>query len=331
MLLAGDVGGTKTSLAIVSAEHGPTHPVAEARFETDRYPSLEAVVADFLLQYPAPIERAVFGVAGPVVGGRAELTNVPWELEEEGLRTALGLRAVHLINDLSATAYAIPHLEPEDLHTLRLGAVIPGGPIAVLAPGTGLGESFLTSSGTGYRVHPSEGGHGDFAPRDAMQAELLRFLWNDFEHVSYELVCSGRGIPNLYRFLRDTGAAEEPGWLAERLGAAEDPTPVIVEAASDENSPCGICQSTLEMFVAILGAEAGNLALRVLATGGVYLGGGIPPRVLPALEHPAFLRSFLHKGRLSNVLEPLPIHVILNPGAALLGAGWFGFEQEDRN
>ena len=328
MLLAGDVGGTKTSLAIVSAEHGPTKPVAQAMFETDRYPSLKAVVADFLSQHPVPVERAVFGVAGPVVGGRAELTNVPWELEENGLCAALGLQAVHLINDLSATGYAIPHLEPEHLHTLRPGAAVPGGPIAVVAPGTGLGESFLTWSGTGYRVHPSEGGHGDFAPRDVLQADLLRFLWNDFEHVSYELVCSGRGIPNLYRFLRDSGAEAEPGWLAERLAAAEDPTPVIVEAALDQNLPCGICRSTLEMFVAILGAEAGNLALRVLATGGVYLGGGIPPRVLPALEHPAFLRSFLHKGRLSDVIEPIPIHVILNPGAALLGAGWFGLEQE---
>ena len=329
MLLAGDVGGTKTNLAIVSAEHGPTRPVAQAKFETDRYPSLEAVVADFLLAVSGAHRAG--GVRGSGAGGRGAGGADQCAVGAGGrtdCETALGLRAVHLINDLSATGYAIPHLDSEDLHTLRPGAAVPGGPIAVVAPGTGLGESFLTWSGTEYRVHPTEGGHGDFAPGNALQADLLRYLWQHFEHVSYEQVCSGRGIPNLYRFLRDSGAEEEPDWLAERLVTAEDPTPVIVDAALDPNRPCGICRSTLEMFVAILGAEAGNLALRVLATGGVYLGGGIPPRVLPALSHPAFLKSFLNKGRLSHVIEPIPIHVILNPAAALLGAGWFGLAQE---
>jgi len=237
---------------------------------------------------------------------------------------------VYLLNDLVSIAYAVPHLEGRDLHVLNEGRPEPGGAIAVLAPGTGLGEAFLTWEGTRFSAHPSEGGHADFAPINKLQIKLLRYLHDRFDHVSYERICSGMGLPNIYRFFKDTGAYEEPDWLAERLASASDLTPVIVTAAFDEERPSPLCQATLEMFVAILGAEAGNLALKVLSTGGVYLAGGIPPRILPALEKESFMDAFLRKGRLSHLLAPMPVRVVLNSKAALLGAIHYGMEMWDK-
>jgi len=237
---------------------------------------------------------------------------------------------VYLLNDLVSIAYAVPHLEGRDLHVLNEGRPEPGGAIAVLAPGTGLGEAFLTWEGTRFSAHPSEGGHADFAPVNKLQIKLLRYLHDRFDHVSYERICSGMGLPNIYRFFKDTDAYEEPEWLAERLASASDLTPVIVTAAFDEERPCPLCQATLEMFVAILGAEAGNLALKVLSTGGVYLAGGIPPRILPALERESFMDAFLRKGRLSHLLAPMPVRVVLNSKAALLGAVHYGLEMWDK-
>jgi glucokinase len=228
-------------------------------------------------------------VAGPVVAGRATITNLPWVVDEEQLQAALNLSFVHLLNDLEAIAHAVPFLEPADLHTLNEGQPAPGGTIAVIAPGTGLGEAFLTWDGSRYCPHASEGGHTDFGPVNPLEVELLRYLQDRFEHVSYERICSGLGLPNIYAFLKDSGYADEPAWLAEELTAADDPTPVIVNAAlhpaygGDEREGSELCVATLNTFVSILGAEAGNLALKVLASGGVYLGGGIPRRILPAL------------------------------------------------
>jgi glucokinase len=330
MLLAGDIGGTKTSLAVFSPEDGPRAPLAEATFPSADYPSLEALVREFLGQVSLPIERASFGVAGPVVASRASITNLPWVMEETQLQEALNLSSVRLLNDLNAIAHAVPFLEPADLHTLNAGQQAPDGAMAVVAPGTGLGEAFLTWDGTRYRPHPSEGGHADFAPTNPLQAELLRYLQGRFdrgrfEHVSYERICSGRGLPNIYAYLKDSGHADEPAWLTEQLAAADDPTPVIVNAALDSQRPCQLCVATLNAFVSILGAEAGNLALKVLASGGVYLGGGIPPRILPALEK-QFMEAFRRKGRMSDLLARVPVHVILNPKVALLGAACHGLE-----
>jgi len=324
MLLAGDIGGTKTILAIYSPEGGPRTPLAEATFPSANYPNLEAVVREFLGHGRRPVERAIFGVAGPVRLGRATTTNLPWVMDEAQLQAALGIPDVSLLNDLGAIAHAVPFLKPVDLHTLNAGQPEPGGAIAVIAPGTGLGEAYLTWDGARYQPHASEGGHTDFAPTDLLQVELLRYLLGRFDHVSYERFCSGRGIPNLYAFLRDSGYADEPAWLAEALVATDDATPVIVNAAQDADRPCRLCAATLEMFVSILGTEAGNLALKLLATGGVYLGGGIPPRILPALEDPRFRTAFISKGRLSEVLDQVPVHVILNPKVALLGAACHG-------
>lgn len=330
MLLAGDIGGTKTNLAIIDPAGGVGKTVAEATFPSGRYPSLESIVQQFLNQTGIEVHRASFGVAGPVVGGRATITNLPWVMDEHNLQRAFDLEAVYLLNDLVSIAYAVPHLEGRDLHVLNEGRPEPGGAIAVLAPGTGLGEAFLTWEGTRFSAHPSEGGHADFAPVNKLQIKLLRYLHDRFDHVSYERICSGMGLPNIYRFFKDTDAYEEPEWLAERLASASDLTPVIVTAAFDEERPCPLCQATLEMFVAILGAEAGNLALKVLSTGGVYLAGGIPPRILLALERESFMDAFLRKGRLSHLLAPMPVRVVLNSKAALLGAVHYGLEMWDK-
>lgn len=326
MLLAGDIGGTKTTLAVFSRDAGPRKPLVEATFPSDQYPSLEALVQEFLRQAKVRVERASFGVAGPVVLGRAKITNLPWVTEEKQLASALNLKSVQLLNDLAAIAHAVPILEPSDLHTLNVGKPEPQGTLAVMAPGTGLGEAFLSWDGTRYRAYASEGGHADFAPTNEFELELLRYLLRRYEHVSYERVCSGMGIPNIYAFLKESGYAEEPAWLREQLPVAKDPTPIIVSAALDDKRPCELCISTLNTFVSILGAAAGNLALQVLATGGVYLGGGIPPRVLPVLKTERFMQTCKSKGRMTDLMSQIPVHVILNPKSALLGAAVHGLE-----
>jgi len=323
MLLAGDVGGTKTNLAVYSLELGPRAPLTEETFPSDAYASLEDVVSEFLTRLDQEISRASFGVAGPVVAGRAKITNLPWEMSEDHLEKTLGF-PVRLLNDLEAIAYAVPFLEPEDIETLNEGEVAQNGAIAIIAPGTGLGEAYLAWDGSRYRAYASEGGHADFAPNNALETDLLCYLRDRLGHVSYERVCSGQGIANIYAFLKD-GGHEEPDWLAERLAAADDPTPIIVDVALGEEA-CPICTTALSVFASILGAEAGNMALKVLATGGVYLGGGIPPRVLPVLKQDGFMEAFRYKGRFSDLLARVPVHVILNPKSALLGAACYGLE-----
>jgi glucokinase len=324
MLLAGDVGGTKTNLALFDTEGGPRRPLREATFPSEQYPDLEAIVDEFLSQGDEDPNFACFGVAGPVVEGWATITNLSWQMEEEQLADALGFDQVSLINDLESIANAIPLMEKDDLYTLNDREPAFGGAIAVIAPGTGLGEAFLTWNGTRYEAHPSEGGHTDFAPADEIQIGLLRYLQDIYGHVSWERVCSGMGIPNVYAYLKASGAAGEPAWLAEELAAAEDATPVIVNHALQSDQPCELCLATVHTFVSILGAEAGNMALKALATGGVYLAGGIPPRIVRFLDDGRFMEAFQHKGRLGELAGRLPIHVMLNPKAALLGAARHG-------
>jgi glucokinase len=326
VVLAGDVGGTKANLGIFTNEKGPHAPIVGDTLRSTDYPSLADLIKDFLVKVDTKVDRASFGVAGPVVSGKAYMTNLQWEIEEAKLAAELKLSNVTLLNDLQAIAHAVPYLEPDDLHTLNEGKPIPQGAIAVIAPGTGLGEAFLTWDGRRYRAHPSEGGHADFAPTGPLEIEMLSRLQREFGHVSCERVCSGRGLPNVYAFLKDTGKGEEPSWLTERLGSVDDPTPVIVEVALDRTKECQLCELTLQTFVSILGAEAGNLAMKVLATGGVYLGGGIAPRILPALDGTLFMDAFRSKGRLSDLLADVPVHVILNPKVALIGAACQGLE-----
>jgi len=327
MLLAGDIGGTKTNLAVFSSETGWRKPFAEAIYTNVNYPDFESLLHDFLAQHDFPIDRASFGVAGPIVAGQATITNLPWMMDEQRLQTVFQIPSVRLLNDLDAIAHAVPHLESQDLYTLNEGQAVSGGAIAVIAPGTGLGEAFLTWDGSHYQAHTSEGGHADFAPANTFQLELLRYLMLRFPHVSFERVCSGKGIPNIYDYLNDSGYAEEPQWLAEQLASTLDRSPIIVNNALDQENACEICVATLNTFVTILASEAGNLALKVLSTGGVYIGGGIPPRILSYLQDNHFMQAFTHKGRFTQMLAQMPVHVILNPQVALLGAAIHGFEK----
>jgi glucokinase len=326
MLIAGDIGGTKTLLALFTPDAGARAPVAEKEYRSASYAHLRDMVRDFLAETGRGAEVACFDVAGPVVSGRARLTNLPWVLDEEGLRGDLGLRRVMLLNDLKAIAYAVPRLRPDELHVLNPGRPEPHGPLAVIAPGTGLGEAFLVWSGGEYIACSSEGGHADFAPGDAQQAELWRYLSKRYGHVAYERVCSGSGIPNIYDFLRDAGeAAEAPGFAAQ-LADVADRTPLIVQAGMTDPKGNPLCAAAIDIFVSVLGAEAGNMALKVLATGGVYLAGGMPPRVLDRLGEGRFMRPFTGKGRLTPVLEAMPVNVVL-ARAALIGAALYGLDR----
>ncbi|MCC6608622.1 MAG: glucokinase [Burkholderiales bacterium] len=326
MLIAGDIGGTKTLLALYSAEQGPRRPLAQAEFHSARYARLEDVIAEFLAQSKARPAAACFDVAGPVIGGRAQLTNLPWVVEEQALLGRFDLERATLLNDLEATAYAVPRLLPEELRTMQPGQAEPNGALAVIAPGTGLGEAFLVRCGGEYLACASEGGHADFAPGNDLEAELLRHLRARERHVSVERVCSGTGLPGIYEFLRDSGRAQDPALLTARLDKAQDRTPLIVEAALADPHAHPLSALTLQVFVSVLGAEAGNLALKVLATGGVYLGGGIPPRILSLLEDERFAQAFRGKGRFEATMRAIPVHVI-TAQAALLGAAMFGLRR----
>jgi glucokinase len=340
MLLAGDIGGTKTNLALYRSKEDLRSPVREAKFPSARYATLAALVHDFLSQIDIPnlkIERAVFGVAGPVVAGKAKVTNLPWHMEEGQLEQLLHIPSVTLLNDLVATASAIPLLHSEDVFTLNEGKTALHGTLAIVAPGTGLGEALLTWDGAHYRVHPSEGGHADFAPTDPFEIGLLVHLLKQMNHVSYEHVCSGIGFPNIYAYLKSTGTFNEPAWLTDALAQATDQTPIIVNAAlgtldatdipENERRPAEpICEAVVKEFVKILGAEAGNMALKVLATGGLYLGGGIPPRIFSYIRQPEFIEAFKAKGRFSDLLSEISVHLILNNKVGLMGAASFGFE-----
>jgi glucokinase len=325
MLIAGDVGGTKTLLALYDPQAEARKPIAQAEFHSADYHSLDDVVRAFVAQINKRVEAACFDVAGPVIDGRAYLTNLPWVLDEGAMQQALGLKRVMLLNDLKAVAYAVPYLLAEDMHVINEGHPDQHAPIAVIAPGTGLGEAFLIWDGSKYIACSSEGGHGDFGPSDATQAALWRYLSDRHGHVAYERVCSGSGLPNIYDFLRDTGHAPELAALAATLSTTADRTPIIMQAAV-QHPPDALCAAALDLFVSILGAEAGNLALKVLATGGVYLGGGIPPRILSQLSDGRFMQAFVNKGRFADLLDKVPVKVITNQ-AALLGAALYGLDQ----
>jgi len=318
-VLAGDIGGTKTLLGLYRVEGGAPTLLREKHYATRDFKTLEEVAGDFLSGAWA-IDAACFGVPGPIIGGVSHATNVPWTMEERSLARALGVPGARLINDLEATAYGMLQLQHHEIAVLQ-----PGGPpaahapIAVIAAGTGLGEAGLVPLEDGrWRSVASEGGHSDFAPRGREQVELLEYLSGEFDHVSFERVLSGPGLVNIYHFLKVRVPDAEPQWLIDEFATAADGAAVISEAALKDRDPR--CVEALRIFVDIYGAEAANLTLKYMALGGVYLGGGIAPKILAALSAGGFVRAFLAKGRLDKVMARIPVRVSLNPATALAGA-----------
>ncbi|HEU5321812.1 MAG TPA: glucokinase [Methylomirabilota bacterium] len=316
MILAGDVGGTKTALALFETADGGLRLLRDGTLASREFHSLEAAIAAFLgAASPSAIDAACLGVAGPIVGGRGAVTNLPWVVDEARLVTALVVPRVRLLNDLEATAHGVLALPDDRLHTLQTGEPRRGN-VAVIAAGTGLGEA-IVAAGARPLVVATEGGHVDFAPRTELEDRLLAFLRREFGHVSYERILSGAGLFNVYRFLRQAGQAPEREAVAARLRGG-DPAAVITELALAYADP--LCVSALDLFVTVYGAEAGNLALKALAVGGVVVAGGIAPRILPRLVQGRFLDAFRDKGRLSPVMATIPVRVALDPRAPLLGA-----------
>ena len=320
MILAGDIGGTNTRLAFLEPREGRLKLVAEQTFPSREHPNLLVVLRKFLASNPLPVERACLGVAGPVRNGRCDATNLPWVVDASEVAEELGIETAGLINDLEANAHGIPTLEAKDFVALNPGASAAEGNAAIISAGTGLGEAVLYWDGTRHKPFATEGGHADFAPRTDLEIELLRYLLHQYPRVSYERLVSGPGLFNIYRFLRDTGHAEEAPWLAERM-RRQEPPPVIGQAALEGSSP--LCVQALDLFVSIYGAEAGNLALKVMAFGGIFIGGGIAPKILPKLREPTFLNAFTTKGRLSYLVQSIPVRVIMNDKTALFGAARF--------
>lgn len=318
-ILSGDIGGTNTRLALAHCdEAGQFHLSSLQTYPSRHYQGLDEIVVRFLRDHPASITAAAFGVAGPVKQGRCATMNLTWVVDQRELAESLGISCVSVINDLEATAYGIACLGPSDIAVLNPGATDATGHAVVVAPGTGLGEAGMFWDGRRHHPIPTEGGHVDFAPRNELEIELLRFLLREFEHVSYERIVSGPGLVNIYRFLCATGRGEEPAWLADELRAS-DPAAVIAHAALTNRAP--VCVQALDLFIALFGAEAGNVAMTYMATGGVWLGGGIPVKILDRLQSTdLFMNAFLDKGRLRNRLQEMPVRVILNDRTGLLGA-----------
>jgi glucokinase len=325
MILAGDIGGTNTRLAVFELQGSVLAPIWENTFASREHADLETIVRKFRSTHVQKITQACFGVAGPVKYGRCEATNLPWVVDAQILASALGLATVGLINDLEANALGIAVLKPSDFAILNPGELNAVGNAALISAGTGLGEAGLFWDGQQYRPIASEGGHTDFAPTNELEISLLSYLLTQFERVSWERVLSGPGLYNLYKFFRDTGRAEEPAWLAEEL-QHQDPPSVITQAALAGKST--LCELALDLFISLYGAEAGNLALTMKATGGLFVGGGIAPRLVEKLNgSTTFMDAFKAKGRMRSLLEAIPVRVILNDKTALLGAAFWSAHQ----
>jgi len=317
MILAGDVGGTKVDLALYDFINGKLKYTRDKVFRARDYAGLETIVKEFL--GADKVTAACFGVPGPVRNGRLRLTNLPWTLDSRELSAGLGIDHVFLINDLEANGYGIAELTNEQIYTLSEGDPSQTGNRALIAAGTGLGEGLLIWNGHHHVPYPSEGGHTDYAPRNEDEIDLLRFLKEKYNgRISFERVVAGMGLTSIYEFLREVRGMEEPAWLTEKLAAAHDVNSVITEMALSAKSE--ICEKALDMFVSAYGAEAGNLALKVLSVGGLYVGGGIAPRIIEKLKDGTFMKAFTDKGRLSQLLINMPVRIILEPRAAQMGA-----------
>jgi glucokinase len=325
MILAGDIGGTNTRIAFFTEEGERLKLLWEQIYPSHEHSSLNEILGLVLSEHGRSVEMACFGIAGPVVHGSVSTPNLPWVVDAGEISRQLATRNAWLINDLHAHAAGIDDLRPEDF--VHLNSIeISGGNAALIAAGTGLGEAGLYWDGTRRHAFPCEGGHCDFAPRNDIEIHLLQHLLKKFGRVSYERVLSGPGFRNIYEFLRDTGIEDEPAWLQHELRQLADPVPTISKYGLQGTT--AICTRTLEIFVSIYGAEAGNLALKIMATGGLFLSGGIAFKILPKLKSPAFLQAFVSKGRLQTLLETIPIRVVVNDQVGLFGAARYALNQE---
>ncbi len=321
LVLAGDIGGTKTHLALFSVHGEKLRSESINTFPSKRYSGLVPVLRDFLASDHPKVDAACFGIAGPVVDGKVKTPNLPWMIDIAELRRVLKLDSVSLLNDLEAGAYGIFTLNNDEFSTLNEGTMRPSGNKALIAAGTGLGQAILHDDGRRFHPLASEGGHADFAPRDDLEIELLRYLIGRFGHVSYERVLSGPGLFNIYRFFKESRGLVEPKSLTEQFAAADDPSAVVSKAALANEAE--ICVESLALFVSIYGAEAGNLALRAKSVRGLYIGGGIAPKILAKLKDGTFLSAFVDKGRYTDLLAAIPVQVVLNDQAALRGAAHY--------
>jgi len=317
MILAGDIGGTNARLAFFDVTDGRFRLVSASVFPSHEYSGLDQIVSKFVDSSNLRPDSACFGVAGPVRNGRVEASNLPWVIDSKRLADELKLKNALLINDLEANAWGIAALAPQDLVALNQVKGTPMGNQAVISAGTGLGEAGMYWDGKRHHIFASEGGHSDFSPRNELEIDLFRYLSARYGHVSYERIISGPGLVNVFHFLRDTGRGTEPQWLTDEMSHA-DTAAAISRAAL--NGSCPLCEQALDLFVSVYAAEAGNLALRLMAVGGVYLGGGIAPKMLPKLSGPLFMHAFAGKGRMQPLLETVPVRVITNDKAALIGA-----------
>jgi glucokinase len=317
VILAGDIGGTKTLLAVF--EPGARTPAFEETYPSGEHATFDLILDAFVARHAPRVDSACLGIAGPVKRGRSQATNLPWVVDAAEVAQKLGIdiQGAQLINDVEANAWGIGALGPDDLASLNAGAPDASGNEAIIAAGTGLGEAGLYWDGRSHRPFATEGGHADFAPRDELEVELLRYLVARYGRISVERLTSGPGLVNIYEFLRDTGRGEEPAWLKEQMIVGERGR-AISAAAKEQTSP--LCVQALDMFMSIYGAEAGNLALKLMSTAGLYVGGGIAPKNLWKIQDGTFMKAFVAKGRMQPLLEAMPVQVILNQRTALLGA-----------
>jgi glucokinase len=318
IVLAGDVGATKTHLSLIKFEGDNIVIFKEEKYKSSDYKNIIELTGNFIIDITLP-DSICFGVAGPVLDGHAKLSNINWEINKDELSNHFGVKNVHLINDLEATAYGLAMLTEKDLAALHCGDETPVGNAAVIAPGTGLGEAGLYWDGQYYHPFATEGGHCDFAPRNEFDFELYTFLQKKFGHVSWERLVCGPGIINIYQFLRDKKKREEPEWLREKMKNAD--AAAVISQHADQSD---ICKETMQFFIRCLAFESANLVIKLKATGGLFIGGGIAPQIVPLLQNNAFYSSFCQSGRLNYLLEKVPVKIILNTKTALLGAAWYG-------
>lgn len=326
MILAGDIGATRTRLAAFQTEGSRLECVVQKTYASQEHGGLQEILVEFIRTEGIPVHSACFGVAGPVRGGKSKISNLPWTIDARELAGQLKLNSVGLLNDLEAYAYGIDALESKDFVTLSAGLEDAEGNRAVISARTGLGVAGLYWDG--FRHHPfaCEGGHADFAPRDLLQTELLAFLLKKHGHASCERVLSGPGIRNIYDFLRETKKAEEPDWLRGQIAGARDPSALISQLALEKKAE--ICDQTMTLFASILGAETGNCALRYMTTGGIFIGGIIAAKNIAKLQDAAFLQAFLEKGRMESLLKDMPVKIITNDDCGLIGAARYTLVQK---